>query len=89
MSEKIWVRKKFWFNIFFGTNKIFRLKILGPKKFQIWKKIGVKKDNVEKKKFKAKINFGSGKFFRKKLWVQKKFYPQKSFKKFGSKNFWF
>ena len=57
LFEKILVQN------FFGTNKIFDLKILGPKKFQIWKKIGVKKDNVEKKKFKAKINFGSGKFF--------------------------
>ena len=34
-SEKILVRNFFW------TNKIFGLKSLGPKKFWIWKKIGV------------------------------------------------
>ena len=36
-SEKKFCLKKFWFKIFFETSKIVGLKILGPKKFQIWK----------------------------------------------------
>ena len=43
-SEKKSCVKKFWFKNVFETNKIFGLKILGLKKFRIWKKkLGFKK----------------------------------------------
>ena len=72
-SEKFWFKKKFclkkfWSEKFlaqnfFGTNKVVGLKILGPKKFRIWKKNWGLKKIWKKKKFQAKINFGLGKFF--------------------------
>ena len=66
-SEKFWSQKKFSLKKFlfknsFGTNQIFGLKILGPKKFQIWKRNWGSKKFL-KKKFKAKINFGPEIFF--------------------------
>ena len=81
-SEK--VSEIFLFKNLFGTNAIYGLKILGPKKIS-----GLEKFWVGKKWLKKNLRpkyFGSGNFFFwKKLRVQKKFWSEKNVKtNFGS-----
>ena len=85
-SEKFCVRKKFWFKIFFGTNKISGLKILGPKNFVHGKNLGFKK--ISKKRIGGQNKFWDRKIFLKKIVGKKKIYLKKAFKKMlGLKKF--